>query len=60
MSDSEDCEQSIANSASKKNSTLNRNTLIGSSSDVVSTAWDELYDLLEGTGEIDFENGTHV
>lgn len=56
-------ENSKDNSASRKNNnTESRNSLISSSSDMTGTAsaWDELYDRLRATGEIDVENGTHV
>ena len=47
----------------KKNNT-SRNSLIstGTSSEMTgsASAWDELYDRLRATGEIDVENGTHV
>lgn len=48
--------------SSKKNNTTSRNSLISTSSDMTGTAsaWDELYDRLRATGEIDVENGTHV
>lgn len=48
----------------KKNHTASRNSLVstGTSSEMTSSAsaWDELYDRLRATGEIDVENGTHV
>jgi len=49
-------------SSKKNNNTASRNSLISSSSDMTGTAsaWDELYDRLRATGEIDVENGTHV
>lgn len=57
-------EHSKDNSPSKKinNDAEGRNSLISSSSDMTGTAsaWDELYDRLRATGEIDVENGTHV
>ena len=50
--------------SSKKNHTASRNSLAstGTSSEMTSSAsaWDELYDRLRATGEIDVENGTHV
>jgi len=57
-------ERAKETSASKKNNTASRNSLISTSnsSDMTGTgsAWDELYDRLRATGEIDVENGTHV
>ncbi|KAL9965843.1 hypothetical protein ACROYT_G029697 [Oculina patagonica] len=56
-------EHSKDNDATKKNNnTASRNSLISTSSDMTGTAsaWDELYDRLRATGEIDVENGTHV
>ncbi len=56
-------EHSKENDATKKNNnTASRNSLISTSSDMTGTAsaWDELYDRLRATGEIDVENGTHV
>ena len=57
-------EHSKDNSASKHNNTASRNSVISTetSSDMTGTAsaWDELYDRLRATGEIDVENGTHV
>lgn len=56
-------EHSKDNGASKKNiNNASRNSLISTSSDMTGTAsaWDELYDRLRATGEIDVENGTHV
>ena len=56
-------EHSKDNDVSKKNNnTASRNSLISTSSDMTGTAsaWDELYDRLRATGEIDVENGTHV
>ncbi|XP_020631952.1 uncharacterized protein LOC110068857 isoform X4 [Orbicella faveolata] len=49
-------------SSKKNNNTASRNSLISTSSDMTGTAsaWDELYDRLRATGEIDVENGTHV
>ena len=49
-------------SSKKNNNTTSRNSLISTSSDMTGTAsaWDELYDRLRATGEIDVENGTHV
>lgn len=57
-------EHSKERNASKKKNTASRNSLIstGTSSEMTSSAsaWDELYDRLRATGEIDVENGTHV
>ena len=57
-------ERSKARNSSKKNNAASRNSVIstGTSSEMTSSAsaWDELYDRLRATGEIDVENGTHV
>lgn len=57
-------EHSKERRSSKKNHTASRNSLAstGTSSEMTSSAsaWDELYDRLRATGEIDVENGTHV
>lgn len=53
-----------ARNPTKKNNAASRNSVIstGTSSEMTSSAsaWDELYDRLRATGEIDVENGTHV
>lgn len=57
-------ERSKARNPTKKKNAASMNSVIstGTSSEMTSSAsaWDELYDRLRATGEIDVENGTHV